>query len=642
MAMARFTCCCALALALAGVPACSDDSPSSTPEQDLPTNVSVQVGQKGGTLKAKGMTLEIPEGALDKNVKVSISNAGQSAPKDVRAKQLSDVYEFGPSGTTFTKEVKITFEAESEDERAEVYFTKEDGSGFERIDSNKNGRQVSALVKHFSQGFVGVPLDDDDAGMDAGTALDAGKADADPELDAQQPGDDAYVDQPPDAGTIDAGSDDDASGADAGPSSDADTTPMDGGADAGQPADAGFDASVEAGPPPTVHIMVQSRDPFGVLVNQTWAAFQDGNGSWLPLFPSSAGVYEFDVASSTYAVALVCSSPDQVNSWGSVNYGTVDLQAVNVVTQAPPCTAGKAPTAYTVQGTLNLGSDQYWRYGTLHESSAIALSGGPVDYTVGQFLAGEQNDLFFASGSSAAPDAISRLLVQRNLSPKANVTGLNLDMVKNGTAALGTAQAVVTSASDATSIDVYYTTRGPHGGLWLNAAATAGSSTRAVSFTTLPESIRVANDRYFLVAADDQGSQWRKASLATYTTGALNLDLPAPFPVSFASLSSPYLRPSFDFTPVAGANLYTFGISYSPVRTSLHQFAIEVTPAWVSSSGGSLTFPDWADVPGFDASWVAPSGASASVKAAVLDKSTNAGVDSTSESGQSSSVGLAL
>lgn len=121
--------------------ACADGDPAPSGEQ-LPAKVTVQVDSKGGIVKASGgMTLEIPAGALDKAIKITASNAGQSAPKEIQAKQVSDLYEFGPEGTKFNKDVKITFHTAKEEQNPVVYFTTEDGSGFEKIASQKNGKK---------------------------------------------------------------------------------------------------------------------------------------------------------------------------------------------------------------------------------------------------------------------------------------------------------------------------------------------------------------------------------------------------------------------------------------------------------------------------------------------------------------------
>jgi hypothetical protein len=618
MSMARFTCFCALALALGGAPACSDDA-SGTTQQNLPEDVSARVGEKGGTLKAKGVTLEIPAGALDKDVKISVTNAGQSAPKELRAEQLSDVYEFGPAGTTFNKDVEVTFHAKTDDPKAAVYFTKADGSGFEKIDSEKSGEEFTARVKHFSQGFVGVPLDDE---LDAAAGPDAEAEEAGEPVDELDAGPDPQLD----AEQADTGTD---------PAPDADQAPVDA---------AGFDAEAEAGAIPTTHIVVHSRDRFGALVNQTWAAFQDGQGAWEALpAPGAAGVYEFDVTSANFGVAFVCSTLDFVNSWNTLTYASSITPTLDVVTQGPPCTTGAAPAKYTLQGTLTHGTtDTGWRVGHAHQGgAAVNFSGGPTTTVlVGDMFHNEPNDVMFASGASSGSYAISRFLVRRDVSLTANATGYNFDMLKDGVAPLGSALAQVLNANDATYLDVYYVTRGTGIGLWINTTTTTGSATRQASFATLPEtSIRRPTDRYLLVGADQTAAQWRIASLATYATGNLNVGLPPPFTTGFSALAAPYLRPVFSFTPVSGASVYMFNQNYSPVRSSDHNFAIVVRPAWLGgSASATLTFPDFSQVPGFDARWVAPSAGSVVAKAAVLKSTSDSFGDFKSESGQSATV----
>lgn len=628
-------CFCALALALAGALACSEDAPGSAPGEELPAEVSAQVGEKGGTLKAAGMTLEIPAGALDKNVKITVANAGQSAPKELRAEQLSDVYEFGPAGTKFDKDVKVSFEAKADDPKASVYFTKEDGSGFEKIESEKRGTTFTAYVKHFSQGFVGVPLDDE---VDAGTGADAGNVEdggePDDELDA-----DALPQMDADAEDIDASEPPDAE-------RDAAAPPDEGGmvrADSQASTEGGFDAEVEGeAAVPTAHIVVHSRDRFGALVNQTWAAFQDGQGAWQPLpAPAATGVYEFDVAGVGFGVAFVCSTADFANSWNTLTYAASTTTSLDVVTQGPPCTAGTAPAVHTLAGRLQIGTDQYWRVGHAHQGgSGINFSAAPVDFIVGEMRHNEPNDVVFATGPSNNSHAINRFLVKRGVTLTVDVTGYNLDMVKEGFAPLGNAQAQVLGANDATSVNVFYATRGTELGVWLNTSTTSGSLTRTASFATLPETARGGDDRYLLVGADVTAAQWRIASLAAYPTGNLNVSLPPPFAASFSAQTAPYLRPECSFTTLPDADRYVFSVNWSPERGSNHNFAIEVHPATLGgSSSATLTFPDFSQVSGFDARWVAPTNGSVSAKAAVLRSTSTAAGALKSESGVSATVG---
>jgi hypothetical protein len=593
-------------LVLFGVLACSDDEPRGA-GNELPRNASVQVGSKGGTLKTSGMTLEIPEGALDKSVKISATNVGKSAPREIQAQQVSDVYEFGPEGTKFNKDVKVTFHTSKHEPRAEVYFTKEDGSGFEKIKSEKSGTEVTALVKHFSQGFVGVPLDDE---PDAG--------DGDP--DAGQDADAAVVDD------MDA-----ASASDAGPALDLDAS------DAAPSIPDGAvvvaDAGLDAGPLPK-HIVVNSLDRYGVLVNQTWAAFQDGQGPWQVLpAPGKAGIYEFDVTSASYAVAFVCSTPDLVDSWSTITYEPATSTMLAVRTQGTPCTAGAAPVEVNLMGTLTLAPDTYWRIGHSLLTSGINYSGAPAGLNT-NLHRNVATDVMFSSGPTAMPMAINRVLLVRDVTLSANVSNFNQTM-DAGTMPQGTAQANVLNAGINTNVNVHYVTRGTEDGLLLNTSDLDGG----VSFATLPESIRRPTDRYLLLGDDSSGSDFRKASFAAYPSGNLSLALPPLFTTTFSALNAPYLRPTFTFTPVSGANLYAFSVHYSPVRSSDHVFDVDVDPAYLGAGGSqTLTFPDFSQLSGFQTAWVAPSGGSVSVKSMVHVAKSDAMGDLKSESGQSATV----
>jgi hypothetical protein len=195
------------------------------------------------------------------------------------------------------------------------------------------------------------------------------------------------------------------------------------------------------------------------------------------------------------------------------------------------------------------------------------------------------------------------------------------------------------ASGDAGTIDVHYLTRATEIGLWLNTSPTSGAGTRTASFATLPEGIRRSTDLYFVRGAEESATQWRRASIATYPSGALTLTLPASFAITFAALPTPYLRPSFDFASVANASKYVFNLDYSPSRTSHHRFDIELDPAWLGGTGQMLlTFPDLSTLPGFNASWVPPSAASVSAMAAVHSFSFDGTTTLKSESGQSATV----
>src|SRR5262249_31952884 len=122
-------------------------------------------------LEAKGVTIEIPAGALSKMVMITATKVAiDKEAKDTNSKVVSDVYKFGPEGTKFDKDVKVSFATDKEEPDAVVYFTKENSGVYGKRASEGDGKQVSAKVTHFSQGFAGIPPDveDLDAGLDGG------------------------------------------------------------------------------------------------------------------------------------------------------------------------------------------------------------------------------------------------------------------------------------------------------------------------------------------------------------------------------------------------------------------------------------------------------------------------------------------
>jgi hypothetical protein len=125
-----------------------------------PEPVMAVVGPNGGELRTGGLSLSIPAGALGAMTQVSVADA--DAPADeLAAEPVTHVYEFSPSGLTFSKPVPIrmelTRELDASDGEPAIYWTNAEGE-FERLPTRREGRILIAEVTLFSSGFGGVGL----------------------------------------------------------------------------------------------------------------------------------------------------------------------------------------------------------------------------------------------------------------------------------------------------------------------------------------------------------------------------------------------------------------------------------------------------------------------------------------------------
>ena len=104
------------------------------------------------------------------------------------------------------------------------------------------------------------------------------------------------------------------------------------------------------------HIVVHSRDRFGLAVNQTWAAYQDGDQAWQLLTPSEvAGTYEFDITGTRYGVAFVCAEAATPDAQGTLNFAPASKTVLDVTTNGPACTLGVAPATHSISGIAAIG-----------------------------------------------------------------------------------------------------------------------------------------------------------------------------------------------------------------------------------------------------------------------------------------------
>lgn len=586
MSLGHWMRCLALVVSCAGFVACSSDDPDSDGEglEELPEEVTVKVGSEGGVVKAKGVSLQIPEGALDKDVMISakkVDVAKVMLPEQTK-ERLSAVYEFGPKGTTFKKDVTVQFDTEKEDPKAKVFFTKENAeSEFEQLASNNEGKSVSAKTKHFSLGFVGVPADDGDVTADAGLGVS----------DAGTPG------------KVDAG------GGDGLPDS-----------GAGQPDAAAQDAT----------ITVTSVDPYGLPANQTWLAYQDGDEPWQVISAAPTGTYTFELKSSRYGLAYVCGG---AASSGNVLFATaarrnVDIKQMAYCASVPTLVSRSgtiAPPASPTSGNYRYSHKWYTGFGTWSNPSDL-------DYTFDKIWPGHVTDLVVGLDTGGIP---AKLNVFRGLSLPANdFQGLNLN-----TAGFTPQQHTLTvlGVKD-TTLDarVEYTVNNSNIGILISSPPVVTGSSATLTFGSLPQANHAAGDRHRFFVVDEVAAEHHTRSIDSFSTSTspVQLTLPADFDATIVQVGG-YDRftPSATFSDV-GADEYSMYFNYVAVPNA-HFFSTRVEKGWfpAGETTHTLVFPDLRALPGFQTGWLPPTTQTTTVSAGAVVFSSDA-VSSTETSSE--------
>jgi alpha-tubulin suppressor-like RCC1 family protein len=114
---------------------------------------SAKIGPSGGELSVGESRLSVPEGALQTEKEISITQTTQPAPAGYDA--YSSVYAFEPSGLQFEKPVEVSVAVEGDAQNAAMFWSRPaNKSGFERLGGTVDGGSVTAQVDHFSTGFV--------------------------------------------------------------------------------------------------------------------------------------------------------------------------------------------------------------------------------------------------------------------------------------------------------------------------------------------------------------------------------------------------------------------------------------------------------------------------------------------------------
>ncbi len=167
--------------------ACGDESPEDKGTSHLDAAVvamsKARVGPKGGVIELsdKSAKVEIPEGALTKEIEVVVAEMLSPPPFTTTREKAGRAFAFTPHGTVFEKDVTITVDFEGS--AAGVHLTKLDDdkdTTWTQVDSTPSNKQLISKSKTFSiycaARFLDANVDGDasteegdDASQDAGT-----------------------------------------------------------------------------------------------------------------------------------------------------------------------------------------------------------------------------------------------------------------------------------------------------------------------------------------------------------------------------------------------------------------------------------------------------------------------------------------
>lgn len=130
-----------------------------------------QVGPNGGTFETPdGVKLEIPQGALDQEIEITVTKTSISTDDFDAA---GDFFEFGPAGTTFNSDITLTLpydpqKASGPEENLRLWYSDSASGPFSPLpgSADTTAKTVSGSVNHFSHGAPGSTTTITDCGND--------------------------------------------------------------------------------------------------------------------------------------------------------------------------------------------------------------------------------------------------------------------------------------------------------------------------------------------------------------------------------------------------------------------------------------------------------------------------------------------
>lgn len=124
--------------------------------EEMPASFLLSTDENGGEYDlGYGITLNIPEGAVDSDLEISIEVDDEAEIGDLIA--VGPVFNFGPDKTEFSKPITLSLPYESDKTNLVVYWSdSESENNFTILNADIADGIATFEVSHFSKGFVGL------------------------------------------------------------------------------------------------------------------------------------------------------------------------------------------------------------------------------------------------------------------------------------------------------------------------------------------------------------------------------------------------------------------------------------------------------------------------------------------------------
>lgn len=139
------------------------DPDASDGAVEKPSTASATIGGEGGRIEVLGLTLEVPEGALQEDTLVTVTRTELAAP----GSGYTPLYRFDPEGLVFDLPASVSFWLPPDflSKPLTTFWSKRDEpSVYEDIGGEIGADAIVARTSHFSTGYVGLSEDDEPSG----------------------------------------------------------------------------------------------------------------------------------------------------------------------------------------------------------------------------------------------------------------------------------------------------------------------------------------------------------------------------------------------------------------------------------------------------------------------------------------------